>query len=343
MTAMTPVRMRARRPTTLVSAVIACLLFGKQAVRAQEPTVVRMAAIAPEGTSWARELKAFARGVETATDGAVHVKWYLGGVAGDEQEEVARIRRDQLDGGAGAMFCDMLAPSLSVTRVAGLLRSRAEASRVVNQLTPTATEEFAKNGFVFLGAAGFGLDVLFSRTPVRSLAELRRGKYWIRKYDDVLRATLSALGVQLVELPYSEAAKAYADGRIDGFIATPASALAFQWAGQVHAYTDVKIAYLPGCISIATRAFDKLSFAQQQAVRNEAAALAARFEDVGRELDRQLLDEIFDRQGLVRAVPSPELQRDLDAAFLAARGKLDPKLVNPAVLQRAVRTIAEPR
>ena len=78
------------------------------------------------------------------------------------------------------MICDILAPSLAVTRVGGLLRSRAEASRVVNQMTPAITEEFQRKGFVFLGAAGFGLDVVFSRTPVRSLADLRRGRFWIR-------------------------------------------------------------------------------------------------------------------------------------------------------------------
>ncbi|MCA1664398.1 MAG: hypothetical protein LC659_09050, partial [Myxococcales bacterium] len=86
----------------------ALLLLGGSSARAEtaapaETTVLRMAAIAPEGTSWARELKAFARGVEKATDGALRVKWYLGGVAGDEAEELARVERDQLDGGAGAM------------------------------------------------------------------------------------------------------------------------------------------------------------------------------------------------------------------------------------------------
>jgi TRAP-type C4-dicarboxylate transport system substrate-binding protein len=306
---------------------------------APEPTVLRMAAIAPEGTSWARELKAFARGVEKSTDGAVRVKWYLGGMAGDESEEVARIRRDQLDGGAGAMICDILAPSLAVTRVGGLLHSRAEASRVVNMLTPTIAEEFQKNGFVFLGAAGFGLDVIFSREPIRSLADLRRGRYWIRKYDDVLRTSLTAIGMQMVELPYSDATRAYNEGKIDGFISTPASALAFQWAGLVRAYTDVKVAYLPGCMAMSTRAFDKLPFAEQQAVRHEAAALAVRFEDVGRELDHQLLDEIFHRHGLTRVLPSPEFQHELDAAFLGARGKIDPKLVSPALLTRAMRAL----
>ncbi|MGZ3404966.1 MAG: TRAP transporter substrate-binding protein DctP [Polyangia bacterium] len=324
---------------------LSVLLVGA-AARAQtpaptpEPTLLRMAAIAPEGTSWARELKAFARGVEAETGGALRIKWYLGGMAGDEAEEVSRIRRDQLDGGAGAMICDILAPSLAVTRVAGLLRTRAEASRVVNMLTPTIAEEFQRHGFVFLGAAGFGLDVIFSRTPIRSLADLRRGHYWIRKYDDVLRSTLTAMGVQLVELPYADALHAYAEGRIDGFVSTPASALAFQWAAQVRAYTDVKLAYLPGCMTISTRAFDKLPFAQQQAVRNQAATLAVRFEDVGKELDRQLLDEIFSRHGLVRVVPSPEFRRELDATFLAARATLDAKLVSPALLSRTLRALA---
>src|SRR5258707_5737008 len=151
------------------SLLVVCASAAAQAqtpAQAAEPTVLRMAAIAPEGTSWARELKAFARGVEAETGGALRVKWYLGGMAGDEAEEVSRIRRDQLDGGAGAMICEILAPSLAVTRVRRLLHTRAEASRVVHMLTPTLTEEFQRHGFVFLCAASLGLQVILSRTPI---------------------------------------------------------------------------------------------------------------------------------------------------------------------------------
>ena len=78
------------------------------------------------------------------------------------------------------MICDILARRC---------RSRASAACCAPAPRPRAsstgsrrpsTEEFAKNGFVFLGAAGFGLDILFSRTPVRTLADLRRGRFWIR-------------------------------------------------------------------------------------------------------------------------------------------------------------------
>jgi TRAP-type C4-dicarboxylate transport system substrate-binding protein len=296
--------------------------------------MLRMAAIAPDGTSWARELKAFARGVEAATGGAVRMKWYLGGIAGDEQKAIERIRRDQLDGAAGAMMCEILAPSLRVTRVAGLLQSRADAKRVLNHLSPDITAEFHRHGFVFLASSGFGLDILFTRRPVRTLAELRRGKYWIRSYDDVLRETMKVLGVELIELPYAEAAAAYDAGKVDGFVASPVSALAFRWAGQVRAYTDVKLAYLPACLGISIQAFDKLSLDQQRAVRTEAALMEARFEAAGREFDRQLIDDIFAQHGLIHVVPSAEFRSELENAFKQIRTHLDPSLVPPALLQR---------
>src|SRR5271170_6030812 len=86
-----------------------------------EPVQLRMAAIAPEGTAWARELHALARDIEGQTDGRVTMKWYLGAIAGDELTSVERVRRGQLDGVGGALFCTRLAPSLWVVRLAGLL------------------------------------------------------------------------------------------------------------------------------------------------------------------------------------------------------------------------------
>ena len=67
--------------------------------------VVRMATPAPEGTGWAREIHAISREVEAATHDGVKLKWYLGGIAGDELQMGERVRRDQLDGvGSGGML-----------------------------------------------------------------------------------------------------------------------------------------------------------------------------------------------------------------------------------------------
>src|SRR4051794_39797241 len=78
-----------------------------------EPRILRLGTIAPDGTAWAREFNTFAREVETETGKQVKVKWYFGGIAGDESEMLERVRRGQLDGAAsGGPLCERLSPSL---------------------------------------------------------------------------------------------------------------------------------------------------------------------------------------------------------------------------------------
>jgi TRAP-type C4-dicarboxylate transport system substrate-binding protein len=323
----------------LTPAILAALLLGPS-IAAADPIQLRMAAIAPEGTEWARELKGFAAGVQSATADRVRVKWYLGGIAGDENGSIERIRRGQLDGAAGAMFCDRLAPSLQVTRVAGLLRTREEASRAVNGLHDTIASEFAKNGFVYLGSGGFGLDVVFTRQPVRNLAALRKGVYWIRPYDDVLRTELATAGVRTVVLPHAEAERAFDEGRIDGFIAPPASVLAFQWYSRAHAFLDAKLAYLDGCVALHQSAFDRLSVEDQRAVREQAAMLAGRFELTGRDIDDKLLHGLFEKMGLTRVVPDAPFRDELAAALHAARSAIPEQMLPRALLERVAALVS---
>jgi TRAP-type C4-dicarboxylate transport system substrate-binding protein len=122
-----------------------------------------MASIAPEGTSWAHELKAFARDVEESTHGELRVKWYLGGIAGDETAALERARKGQLDGMAGAILCQQLAPSMRLLRLPGMFESREEAFYVMGRMRADIESEMRQRGFAFLGGAGFGFDVIFSR------------------------------------------------------------------------------------------------------------------------------------------------------------------------------------
>src|SRR6476646_5054881 len=83
-----------------------------------EPVTLRLATAVPEGTAWARVGMAFARDVDELTHGEVRVKWYLGGIAGNELQVLDRMKRDQLDGvGSGGVLCQRLAPTMRVTRL----------------------------------------------------------------------------------------------------------------------------------------------------------------------------------------------------------------------------------
>jgi TRAP-type C4-dicarboxylate transport system substrate-binding protein len=320
------------------------LLLLASTTYADGPTALRFATIAPDGTAWAREVKAFARDLETQTNGAVHARWYLGGIAGDELAVLERIRRGQLDGVAAAHGCDQLAPSLRVMHIVGLFRSHEEILFVLNKLQPLFEEEFRQHGFVDLGmSGGFGQTIFFSRQPARTLAELKRDTYWIWDLDAVERVQLGAIGIRLAPLSVEAAAKAYDEKRVDGFIAIPTAALAYQWSAQARYFTPLMGGFLPGCFTMSTAAFDALPIEQQQTLRHAAATLIARFEDVGRQQDQQLLSSLFQKQGLQRIDVSPQLAREFSAAALGARDKLDAKLVRPEVMQKVLVLLDEYR
>src|SRR5690349_20981416 len=101
------------------------------AAHAGEPPL-RVGTLVPDGTAWARELKAFAREVEETAQLRVRIYW--GGIAGDEREMVGRVKRGQLDAIAGAAVCTELAPSLKVTRLQGLFPSRDDHERILRVL-----------------------------------------------------------------------------------------------------------------------------------------------------------------------------------------------------------------
>ena len=308
-----------------------------------DPVTLRLASVAPDGTAWARELKVFGREVAATTREAVQVKWYFGGIAGDELQSEARVHRDQLDGLiSGGMLCQRLAPSMRAAGMAAEFRDRDEANYVIGRLMPTIQSEFAKAGYYVVGTAGIGFSVLFSRTPIRTMDELKRARPWLWSLDDILRTQLGAMGIQVVPLPVDEAARAFDDRRVDGFIGLPSAALAFQWSTQARYVMDLRVGYLTGCMLVSRRAWDTIGHEEQQAIESAAAKLQVRVREATRQMDDSLLSGLFARQGLeVQPVPA-QLQAEFTAAAFEAR-KAAEKLVPPGTVEHIAEWLLEYR
>jgi len=326
----------------LVVATTALLLSWGAPARADQ-VVLRMAAIAPEGTAWARELHAFSRDVEAATGQGVRIKWYLGGIAGDEQAALQRVRHGQLDGLAGPSFCEQLAPSLRVLRVVGLFQNRRELIEVLSRLAPRFDEELRRAGFVNLMYGLFGADVLFSRRPVSSMADFRATRWWMWKLSPVFLATLPKLGTQVVASTLDQVASLYQKGDIDGFIMPASVALGFQVSPIATYFSPIDIAMLPGCMVLANSAMDPLTVEQQRAIRAAAAKFRIRFNELSEELDRALLGGLFEKQGLKRAPVSAHFRYEFFEASRVARDQLDERLVPRALLSQVLTFLADYR
>ena len=312
---------------------------------AAQPIKLRMGTPAPDGTAWAREGHAFERDIAELTHGQVAMKWYLGGIAGSELTMLDRIHRDQLDGVAsGGMLCQKLSPTMRALRIPGMFQTREESAYVTSRLKPALDAEFLQAGFVNLGELGIGPDIILSREPIASMASLRKARLWIWDLDGVFRETLTTMGLTVVPRPLEAAGREYEEGAIDGFLAVPTAALAFQWSAETHYYTELRASFLGGCVLIASRAYDQLPIAGQQAVKQSAARAIARLEEIGREQDDALLRTLFSKQGLVRVPVDSRFRAEFFAAAQAGRARFEaahPELT--VVIQRVLGLLADYR
>ncbi|HXU71535.1 MAG TPA: TRAP transporter substrate-binding protein DctP [Polyangia bacterium] len=302
-----------------------------------DPVVLRMATVAPDGTAWARELRAGAREVEDRTNGRLRIKWYFGAIGGDELTVQRRIRQGQLDGTAsGGMLCTRAAPALRILRIPGIVQDRHQAAYVLSHLRPIADDEFRKSGLVNLGYSMLGASVLFTREPIRTFEDLKRARLWRWDLDDVAIELLRGAGLNIVALPLEAAGTAFDKQEIDGFSALPAAALAFQWSAQARYFTELPMDYLVGCMVVATRAFDELPNEDRQVLQTATAKMMLRAQDLDERMSEALFGSLFEKQGMHRVAPSKLLWAQFFETARDARQRLAAGLVDHELLARVL-------
>jgi TRAP-type C4-dicarboxylate transport system substrate-binding protein len=309
-----------------------------------EPVTLRAATVAPEGSAWARELRALGPIIERSTSGRVRVKWYFNGVAGGELEIGERVRRGQLDMVvSGGTLCTEVMPTMRVLRLPGLFQGRDEAQHVMYKLQSKMAAEAREQGFVELGIAPEGADMFFLPRPMSTLAELRTIKLWQWEHDSAALAMASAMGLKSVSTPLADAARAFDDGRFEGFFAIPTAAMAFQWSVRAPFLLDLRSSMLFGCLLVSSSSFYGLAPEDQKALVAVTARLADRIGDVGLQQEAALLGGAFQHQG-VKLVPASErLRAEFFAAAKAAQEREGPKVVPLGLIQQVKEMLADYR
>ncbi|MEO1576979.1 MAG: TRAP transporter substrate-binding protein DctP, partial [Pseudomonadota bacterium] len=61
---------------------------------------IKIATVAPEGSSWMNQMRAGAKEIAQRTDSRVKIKFYGGGVMGNDKKVLRKMRIGQLHGGA---------------------------------------------------------------------------------------------------------------------------------------------------------------------------------------------------------------------------------------------------
>ncbi len=320
---------------TRLAAVASALLFGifatPSAVTAGEVTVIKLATLAPEGSAWYRILEQMGEDWRKATDGAVTLRIYGGGVVGDEKAMIRKMRVGQLQAATvTGLGLASLEKAFYALLVPMMFADDGELDHVRDRLAPMLEQQLAQKGFVVLAWGDAGWISFFTKTPVTRPAEAMAVKLFVGTDDSTVVQLYKETGFNPVQLSATDILPGLQTGLINGFNATPLAALAFQWFALAPNMTELKFAPLTGATIIDIKVWEKIpaelrprimaaSRASETLVRSEIRRLNA--EAVG----------VMTKNGLKIAQVSPEAQ----AEWVRVIENLYPKIRGPIIPEAA--------
>lgn len=239
---------------------------------APQTRTITFATLAPPGSLIMRGLDAWNREIRRRTDRGLQIRFYAGGVQGDEPEVIRKIRSGRLDGGGVTSngLAQIHRPAL-IFQLPGTFRRYEQVQAAREALAGEVEAGMIQQGFRMLGWSDVGQAHLFSRREIHTPNDLANCRFWMRTDDVILPTLFQIVRTQTVSLTVPEVLGGLQTGRVDTFLAPPSIAVALQWGQHATHMADTPVAILVGGSVISERTFQSLT-PEQQTILTETGA-----------------------------------------------------------------------
>ncbi|MCU7872714.1 MAG: TRAP transporter substrate-binding protein DctP [Candidatus Thiodiazotropha sp. (ex Lucinoma borealis)] len=272
-------------------------------------TTLKIATLAPDGTTWMKEMRAAAKQIKQKTDGRVKIRFYPGGVMGNDSSVLRKIRVGQLHGGAitGGGLSEIYREAQIYT-LPFQFRNLQEVDAVRQVMDSQIIDGLKEKGFISFGLSEGGFAYLLSNTPVKSTDSMKGLKIWVPEGDMINASMFQELGISPIPLPLTDVLTGLQTGLINTIASAPIGAIALQWHTRVSYLTQVPLAYLYATLVVKEKAFNRLSSTDQTVVKQTLEATFNTINQQNREDNVQALSALR-QQGIEFIRPSSDQQQ----------------------------------
>ncbi|GMQ79899.1 MAG: hypothetical protein BMS9Abin03_349 [Thermodesulfobacteriota bacterium] len=283
----------------IIAFILIVMLAGQaQAIR------IKIATISPEGSVWMQKMREGAEELMRKTDNRIKIKFYPGGVMGDDKTVLRKIRIGQLQGGAfvsGSL--SKFYPDNQIYSLPLFFRSFKEIDYVRGYLDKQIIDGFEKGGFIIFGIAEGGFAYVMSTVPIRTVENMRRQKVWIPDNDTMILEAIKAFDISPIPLSIADVRAGLQTGLINTVTTPPIGALALQWHTQIKYLMDEPFLYIYGVLAVDRKIFKKISPGDQQIFREIMGKVFKALDRRNRE-DNIKAVEALHKQGIEFIKPS---------------------------------------
>jgi TRAP-type C4-dicarboxylate transport system substrate-binding protein len=204
---------------------------------AEQAVVLRLATLAPSGSSWMKVFNA----------------WNL------------TIKKQTNDGAAlTAIGLGQLVRSILVLSVPGVLEEYEQLDKVRAELGERFEEMFVDQGYTLLGWGDVGKTRLFSMEKIERPSDIKKLRPWVWKDDLIFAEFLKVVGANPIRLGVPEVYPALQTRMVDTLPASALAAVSLQWFTRLKYISQSNSGIIVGATIIRTDKFEALTEDQQK-------------------------------------------------------------------------------
>ncbi len=302
-------------------------------VSAGETQTLRIATLAPRGSSGFKTLEQWGKRLTKETGGRVKMQLFPGGVAGDERDVIRKMKLGQIDAsGLTSVGLGQIYRPILVLQMPGLFESPEELHAVRAAMTKEWSQKLSERGYVLLGWFDAGFGRIFSKRPIERPSDYKHVRPWVWRDDPMFPAFLEIVGANGVALGLPEVLAALSTGMIDTVTASAVAAVGLQWFRYVTHMSEEAGVAIVGASLITRKKLDALpKDVQERLLASSPAAHAALNRQAFKE-DARAEKVLIERGMKVFSIAQHE--DEWVEAMLALRDRLVGRLFSAAELER---------
>ena len=298
---------------------------GSTPVQAQAGRVIKLATVVPEGSVWDRNLKQMAEEWQQATGGRVTVTVFGGMSQGDESTVLRKMRLDALQAASfTAVGLGSIDPAFSIFDVPFFFESYDELNYVTEKLTPVIAQRLDAKGFILLNWGHGGWTQLFTKRPVRTIADLKTIKLYTSAGNDRMVQWFKANGFEPRPMAMTDIMTGLTTGMIEGLPTPALAAQLFQWYRQTPYMLDIGLAPVVGASVITKKTWNSIPAADRPKLLASAAAVEKRLQAEIPKQDQAAVADLTKRGVTVTKADGAEWRAQADGLAKTMRGDMVP-------------------
>ena len=290
---------------------------------------IKIATLAPEGSTWMKAMHKIDDDVRARTQNRVGFKFFPGGVQGDEKDVIRKIRNGQVHGAGFTGFgLGSIVPEVRVLELPFMFDSLDELDHVRTKMSDYYDRAFDEKGYTVLGWTDVGFVYLFTKTPVRTPADMTGPRWWIWSGDQLAEIFFKAFAITPIPLAAPDVLTSLQTGVVDAVYASPLACVALQWYSRVKYMSDVPVTHGISAVVVSKKSLVGISDADLAIVKDASRKHLADLTAKTRVQNNEAIEEIK-KEGVQVVAATPAAHKEFidrgRAAWSGGVGTLYPQ------------------